>query len=231
MPRPTGRPRAQGESPTGLGTREDILQAGARLFCDTGYGSTSTHALAREAGVRQATLYHYFAGKHEVLLELLLGTVAPSLATARTLLDRPEPAAARLWALCASDVRLLSGGDVNVGSLYLLPELADPRFAEFHARRAELQETYAQLVAQCSPDPAWSRRIAPLVLDLVESVILQRRRDADWIDEESGPMIANAALRIVGLGEQAAEAAADAGRRILAGLPEDEDGLSDLTRS
>ncbi len=154
MKKVAGRPRVAGESPTGLGTRQDILHASAILFCTVGYGGTSTHAIAKEAGIRQASVYHYFAGKHEILLRLLLGTVAPSLDAARALLARPEPAAVRLWALCASDVRLLAGGDVNLGSLYLLPELEDERFGELHALRAELQAAYSELIAACSAEVA-----------------------------------------------------------------------------
>ncbi|GIG29493.1 TetR/AcrR family transcriptional regulator [Cellulomonas marina] len=211
MPRPTGRPRTAGVSPTGRGTREDILHAGARLFCTVGYGSTSTHALAEVAGVRQATLYHHFAGKHEVLLELLLGTVQPSLDAARALLARDEPAAARLWALAAGDVRLLSGGEDNLGALYLLPELDDERFAPFHARRRELEEAYAALVAQCvaeaADDPGATAAAGPdhlgrrtaLVLGLVESVILQRRRAPATLDERTPALVADAVLAVVGV--------------------------------
>src|SRR3954467_1510386 len=158
---PTGRPRAGGSSPTGLGTRADILQASAQLFGTVGYGSTSTHAIAREAGIRQASVYHHFAGKHEILLTLLTGTVQPSLDTARMLLARDEPAAARLWALCVSDVRLLTSGSVNVGSLYLLPEVDDARFAPFSDLRAELEESYRRLIAASQPAARTEARAEP----------------------------------------------------------------------
>lgn len=74
MPSTRGRPRA-GASPSGQGTEVDILTAAARLVCTEGYGSTSTHRLATQAGIRQASIYHYFTGKHAILLT----TVAPSL--------------------------------------------------------------------------------------------------------------------------------------------------------
>src|SRR4051812_15982382 len=152
-PRPStsGRPRVAGPSPTGLGTRADILQAGAQLFCTVGYGSTSTHAIARGAGIRQASVYHHFGGKHEILPTLLAGTGHPSLDQARLLLARDEPAAARLWALCVSDVRLLTSGPVNVGSLYLLPEVDDERFTRFHELRAELEDAYRRLLETAQP--------------------------------------------------------------------------------
>jgi AcrR family transcriptional regulator len=210
-----GRPRRNSASSTGQGTASDILAAAARLFCTVGYGSTSTHRIAAEAGIRQASIYHYFAGKHQILLELLLGTVQPSLLVAQRLLVSPEPASARLWALCVSDVRLLSSGTVNLGSLYLLPELADPRLAEFHARREELRAAYALLVAACpgvEADPAG--RAAYLVLALVESVILRRRKEAELDVRDLAPRIADAALRTLELDQPTVESA----RSIGAGL-------------
>ncbi|WP_309135421.1 TetR/AcrR family transcriptional regulator [Cellulomonas sp.] len=215
MPGRTGRPRTVGASPTGLGTRADILHAGARLFCTVGYGSTSTHALARVAGVRQATLYHHFPGKHAVLLELLLGTVQPSLDAARDLLGRDEPAPARLWSLCAGDVRLLCSGEDNLGALYLLPELDDERFAPFHERRAELEGRYRALVAACGVAPADVVRTAALVLGLVESVILQRRRAPETLDARTAEAVADAALALVGLDPDACAAHARTARTLL----------------
>lgn len=200
----TGRPRASGSSLTGQGTRADILAAGAALFCTEGYGGTSTHALAAAAGIRQASLYHYFGGKQAVLLELLLGTVQPSLETAAQLLAREEHPAVRLWALCVSDARLLAAGEHSIGSLYLLPELADERFAPFHERRAELETAYRTLVAACGvEDPAAG---AALVLALVENVILQRRRGAALAPER----IAEAALRVLALDPAEASASGPA---------------------
>ncbi|WP_165065562.1 TetR/AcrR family transcriptional regulator [Marisediminicola senii] len=207
MARTSGRPRAAGPSPTGLGTRNDILHAAAHLFCTVGYGSTSTHSLAATAGIRQASVYHYFSGKHEILLELLLGTVRPSLDVARRLLDGPEPAESRLWALCVADARLLSGGETNIGSLYLIPELADERFAPFHALRAELEAAYETLVVACGVPATEGRAASILVLGLVESVILQRRREPETIDELTAPSIADAALKVIDVASTAIAAA------------------------
>lgn len=195
-----GRPRSRGPSTSGLSTEEDILRAAARLFCEVGYGSTSTYAIAEAAGISQATMYHYFRGRHAILLALLLRTVEPSVALATSLLRRDEPADARLWALCAYDVRLLVSGEDNTGSLYLLPELSDERFAAFHVERARLADVYASLVAgvlgrgDATPDESW------LVFGLVESVILRRRTGSAGPD--LAPQIADAALRLLGVPEK-----------------------------
>ncbi|MDQ1129281.1 TetR/AcrR family transcriptional regulator [Microbacterium sp. SORGH_AS_0888] len=213
----TGRPRASGSSPTGQGTRADVLAAAADLFCTRGYASASTHAIAEAAGIRQASLYHHFARKADVLLALLLDTVQPSLDVAAQLLARDEEPAARLWALCVSDVRLLASGPHNVGALYLLPEVSDEQFAPFRERRSELETAYRTLVAACGIDAAQSWGGAQLVLALVENVILQRKRGIAPTDAKAAE-IASAALRVLDLDRAVRQRAADTGARILSAL-------------
>ncbi|MFD1715022.1 TetR/AcrR family transcriptional regulator [Amnibacterium flavum] len=212
MPRTVGRPRGS-ESPTGLGATQDILFASAKLFARSGYGSTTTHAIAEAAGLRQPSIYHHFGGKKEILLALLLGTVQPSLDVAEALLADPRPAPARLWALCASDIALLSGGEVNLGELYLLPELGDPIFAPFHGLRDQLVAAYRQLVNACDhPDPELG---ASLVIGLVESIILLRRRAPESIDENTPAAFADAALRMLGLEAPIVKRAGEQGRLLI----------------
>jgi AcrR family transcriptional regulator len=209
---PLGRPRAQGPSASGLGTEEDILVAASRLFCEVGFAGASTHAIARAAGISQAAMYHYFPSKHAVLLVLLLRTVRPSVEFAAAVRDLEEPATARLWALCAYDVDLLTGGRDNTGSLYLLPELVDDRFAEFHAERSALLSTYRALVEAAAPG-AGAR--AELVFGLVESVILRRRTEPDLAASPVAREVADAALRLLGLTDAEVRAAAAVGTRLL----------------
>lgn len=197
--RPLGRPRAKGPSSSGLSTEQDILVAAARLFCETGYGSASTHKIAAAAGISQAAMYHWFPGKHAILLRLLLETVRPSVRYAETLRSGPEPAAERLRALCCYDVGVLLSGEVNTGSLYLLPELGDERFEEFHRERQRLYEVYRSLVGEVlGVDAEAAHASASLVFGLVESVILRRRTEPDLAAAQVGPEIAAAAMRILG---------------------------------
>ncbi len=210
----TGRPRASGASPTEQGTRADILAAAAALFCTRGYASASTHAIAQATGIRQASLYHHFARKHDVLLALLLGTVQPSLDVAATLLAADDEAAARLWALCVSDVRLLAAGPHNVGALYLLPEVSEEHFAPFRERRSELETAYRTLVTACGVPADRAGAETQLVLALVENVILQRKRGARPTDADASG-IASAALRVLDLDRSTRERAAAAGTRLL----------------
>lgn len=206
--RKVGRPRALTRPRSGLSPREEILAAAAELFTTYGYAATSTRAMAERAGIRQASIYHYFDGKEAILAELLESTVRPSLETARALTGAsPEQ---RLWELCHCDARLLCSGPHNLGALYLLPEVRTEGFAEFRRLRAELKAVYARLLAASSAgaalDPADRVLRTDLLFALVEGVILIRR------DAAPGPMPAT------GL-ETLAAATADAALR-LAGVPD-----------
>lgn len=52
-------------------TKEKILDAAYRLFCEKGYFKTTTNEIARVAGVSIGSLYSYFKDKDTILLEIL----------------------------------------------------------------------------------------------------------------------------------------------------------------
>jgi len=197
-----GRPRAQDRPESGLSPREEILAAAAELFTTRGYSATTTRALAERAGLRQASMYHYVGGKDDLLADLLEGTVTPSLRLARRLVaDTARPAEARLWELCRSDAELLCAGPYNLGALYLLPEVAAPRFAGFHHARAQLKGAYTRLLADtapCAELPAAALALrADLLFALIEGLIL-----ADRSSPAFTAAAADAALRIAGVPEE-----------------------------
>lgn len=209
-PRRPGRPRADGASPTGRGTESDLLSAAARLFCTVGYTATSTRAIADAAGVRQASMYHWFGTKSAILQRLLLDSVEPSLESARLLLARPEDPAVRLWALARLDVELLCSGDLNIGALYLLPEVAGEGFETFREHREQLRAAYGDLVAgTLGPDAGHDD--GAIVLTFVESVILRRRDEPGLDAARAAQRYADLVLRLLGLDDDAVARAREAG--------------------
>jgi len=54
----------------GRGVRSRVVREAAALFDRAGYHQTSMEDIAAAAGIRKPTLYHYFRGKHELLLEI-----------------------------------------------------------------------------------------------------------------------------------------------------------------
>jgi AcrR family transcriptional regulator len=52
-------------------TRREILDAALDLFSSGGYFGTSTRHIAKEVGVRESALYHYFASKEAILTAMV----------------------------------------------------------------------------------------------------------------------------------------------------------------
>lgn len=200
-PQKVGRPRAQGPSDGRLAPREEVLAAAAELFTRDGYAATTTRAVAERAGLRQASMYHYFARKEDILATLLEGTVAPSLAFADQLRAEPEAApGARLWALVRFDTALLLGGLSNLGALYQLPEVRGERFAEFRRTRAELAAAYREFLVPLAA--SWSAGELALrgglVLGLVEGGVAVAREGEGRPPATVARAVADAALRLAG---------------------------------
>ena len=198
--RRAGRPRLRPASDTGVAPRAAILDAAAELFVSQGLAATTTRQIAERVGIRQASLYYYFTGKDEILLELLTQSVRPSLQVAAALESqyRADPAAG-LYALALTDVATLTQAPHNVAVLYLMPEIQGEEFAPFRAERAQLQAAYGRLGQAASAGHGMDESLtATLLMQLVESVI-QLRRTGELRDGY-GHEIAAACLRLVGLG-------------------------------
>jgi AcrR family transcriptional regulator len=144
-----GRPRASRTDAT-PDTREEILRAAGNLFTTQGYAATGTREIAARVGIRQASLFHHFAHKDDILAELLDRTVAPALAAASWLDTADAPAEVRLYALARHDVANLCGSGHDLATLQLLPEARDGRFSPFWAKRAELRSRYEALIAEAA---------------------------------------------------------------------------------
>jgi len=192
-----GRPRLEQPRRPGGTAREQILDAAAELFTTHGYANTSTRRIAEAVGVRQASLYHHFATKDDILDALLTGTVDEPLHIAAELLDATGPAPQRLHTLVAADVAQLGAATWNLGALYLLPELRVERFAEFRCSRDELRRRYRQLADAAIAECGGPVDAADLPFRLVESEI-NRRSDDQTGRPEQAWVIAEGALRVLG---------------------------------
>jgi AcrR family transcriptional regulator len=201
-----GRPRASApKQNSALSAREQILDAAAALFSETGFSGSSTRAIADRVGIRQQSLYYHFAGKDEILAELLSGSVRPSIEFVQRIEERvPDeitPAGA-LFALASIDARTLRQTPHNIGTLYLLPEIQESRYDAFRIEREQLRASYGRLgAAAAHPDVAASmseERIGAILIQLVELVI-RLRRDGDDPASDDDATIAASCLRVLGL--------------------------------
>lgn len=67
-----GRPRVGEES--GPSRRRRIREAAVTVFADKGYHDARVNDIAREAGVAHGLVYHYFAGKEQLLQDVFRRT-------------------------------------------------------------------------------------------------------------------------------------------------------------
>ena len=167
-----GRPRSGDSLRPGDTAAEEILDAAAELFSSRGYAATSTRRIAEAVGVRQASLYHYFETKDQILIALLDATVCGPLALARELAAGDGDPLESVLELASFDTTQLLTARFNLGALYHLPELTSPSFADFRADRAELAGHYRSLAAAALGDADDPRSTLPF--RLVESVIGMR---------------------------------------------------------
>ncbi|TRW81475.1 TetR/AcrR family transcriptional regulator [Mycolicibacterium sp. 018/SC-01/001] len=200
-----GRPRLQAQRRPGVTARDEILDAAGELFTTQGYAGTSTRHIAEAVGIRQASLYHYFKTKDDILCALLSQTVSPTLSII-PLLREAEPAmtdAQHLHALAVFDGRQLLSGRWNLGALYLLPELRDARLEPFYSERERLRLHYLELSMAILADTGVDPAAADLPFRLVESLTNM------WSTPE-GPdrlrlpgQVADACLRVLGVTDPA----------------------------
>ncbi len=187
-----------------LSGREQILDAAAALFVESGFAGASTRAIADRVGIRQQSLYYHFAGKDEILVELLSNSVRPSnefVSGIEARVPQEISAAGALYALASVDARTLRRTPHNIGILYLHPEVQDARFDAFRDERTQLRAAYGRLgAAAAHPDVAASldaSRLGVLLIQIAE-VVIQLRRDGET-DRDDEATVAASCLRLVGL--------------------------------
>lgn len=208
-----GRPRLKTRMRPGATARDEILDAAAELFTTRGFTGTSTRMIADAVGIRQASMYHHFATKDDILAALLLDTVAAPLACAEALERDCRDPVVRLYALTLFDAAQLAESRWNLGALYLLPEVTTERFAEFRSLRCELMTRYTEFAVDALEvigDPDVGPASAALPFRLVEATI-NARSDAT-VDQSDTPaqtlppeLVADAALRVLGRSGPATE--------------------------
>jgi AcrR family transcriptional regulator len=222
-----GRPRhtsapSEASAPSGATPREQILDAAAALFAEHGFAATTTRMIAERVGIRQASLYYHFAGKDELLIELLTTSVRPSLDAVRgieSLVPDGARAAAAVYLLATVDVETLGRTPHNIGTLYLLPEVQHERYDSFRAERLELQEAYGRLGFQAASADVRAavteQRLGELLIQVAEVVIqIRRTREPDALDAEA---IASSCLRLCGCAEGAIDEARVEARALFVG--------------
>jgi AcrR family transcriptional regulator len=83
--------------------QQEMVYAAAKVFAERGYDQTTMQDVAASMGLATGSLYHYFAGKEELLINICDQLMEPLLESARALLRGDQPpedqlrALVRLW--------------------------------------------------------------------------------------------------------------------------------------
>ena len=142
---PAGRPRLSG-NPTGS-PREDIIREATGLFVAKGYAETTMSEIARSAGLRQSSLYYWFARK-EHILQALLEDNRSSLELARVLEAAPGPAGPRLYAVLHTDAMQLCSAPLDFYEFERVARSQPQNFGAFFDDYAALHRLTASIVRQ-----------------------------------------------------------------------------------
>jgi AcrR family transcriptional regulator len=203
-----GRPRLTTQRRPGTTARDEILDAAGELFTTLGYTGASTRTIAEAVGIRQASLYHYFKTKDDILCALLSQTVTPTLLIIDSIADtQPAMSAAEhLHALALFDGRQLLDGRWNLGALYLQPELRGARLEQFWSDRERLRLHYLALSKAIVADTGVDAAAADLPFRLVESLVNMWNKPPGPERAELPEHVADACIRVLGMPDTATPA-------------------------
>ncbi|MCU1531492.1 MAG: transcriptional regulator, TetR family [Arthrobacter sp.] len=135
----TSKPR--GRYAKGAERREQIVQTATDVFATAGFEGTALRRVAELVGVKEATLFHYFRGKQELLTAVLTERDRRGLAAG----DQHEVGLRGL-----APIAERNRGEPGLTTLYAVASAAanDPG----HDSHGYFRERYALIVAELSAD-------------------------------------------------------------------------------
>ncbi|MEU6262910.1 TetR family transcriptional regulator [Saccharopolyspora shandongensis] len=166
--------------------RQVIVDAAVRCFYKQGYEGSSVRDIAEDAGVTPAALYHYYASKQDLLMDLITRFMASSIDRTEDALRRagPDPVA-RLFGAAQSHV-LWNASDV-ASSFIVNSEIRSlsPANREQHiAQRDRLQRLFDTCVEEGCDKGVFT---TPWPHEASRAVVVMCTFVARWY-RESGPL-------------------------------------------
>lgn len=126
---------------------DDVLRAAVRLFAAHGYAATGIRDLGREAGLNSATLYHYAAGKEDLLETLMRTCTSELLAAANRAVAGSDDAHVQLARLVRAHVGLSAMNPLTARVTdHELRALSPDKRAEMLALRDEYEVLFGQVL-------------------------------------------------------------------------------------
>jgi AcrR family transcriptional regulator len=175
--------------------RELILARAAELFARQGYAGTSMNQIAEAAGLSKATLYHYGADKHALLVSIAEGHVLRLRALVAAVQARRLAPEAALRALIQAFVRDYAGARHAHRVLTEDVKFIEPPERErILATEREVVAAFAAAVAALRPELAaatLAKPLAMLLFGMINWMFTWVRAEGPLDHESLAPIVAD----------------------------------------
>ncbi|MFF7249073.1 TetR/AcrR family transcriptional regulator [Embleya sp. NPDC008237] len=126
-----------------------LLRIASRMFAERGFESTSVQEIVAAAGVTKGAMYHYYASKDDLLVEIYHRMLAMQTERLNTIADGSEPVVDRLRE-AAADVVVTTLDNIDDAVVYFrsMHLLAPDKRNEIRAERRRYHERFRSLIEQ-----------------------------------------------------------------------------------
>ncbi len=191
---------APSPSPTRPVTREDILEAAARIFRRKGYHAASMQDIARAVNLQKASLYHHVSSKQEILVALLDRALDLLIEQMQGVLAMDAPPEEKLRQAVLGYTRVLAENRDLAAVLLLEFRFLEPEVRERHVRRRDAYERlWRQLLTEGqqagvfhAEDPSLA---AKALLGMINWLVIWYRPSGPLTPQEIGDYFGRVALR------------------------------------
>ncbi|MEV4970280.1 TetR/AcrR family transcriptional regulator [Streptomyces scopuliridis] len=193
--RPEGTPAAD--------RRSAIRQAALRLFAVRGYGATTMTDIGAAVGIRGPSLYKHVASKHELLAEIMMGTMERLIADNTAAVAGADGVGERLRRSVEAHIRYHARHRLEafVGNREIA-SLVQPEQDRLLQRRSVYERRFRELIERGAAEGAFhvqSARIASYsILDMGIGVASWFHEDGEYSVDQLAYQYGDIALRIVG---------------------------------
>ncbi|MGW1025379.1 TetR/AcrR family transcriptional regulator [Streptomyces sp. NPDC002577] len=196
------RPARREDTPT-ADRRSAIRQAALRLFAEQGYRSTTMTDIGAAVGIRGPSLYKHVASKHELLAEIMIGTMEQLIADNTAAVAGTDDVREQLRRAVEAHIRYHARhrleafvGNREIGSL------EQPDQERVLGGRSDYERRFRELIEQGAAEGAFhvqSARIASYsILDMGIGVASWFHEGGEFSVDQLAYQYGDIALRIVG---------------------------------
>ena len=182
-------------------TREDILRVAEDKFGSNGYAATTLKQIADELGVFTASIHYHFPTKDSLMDEVLKEGFGSEIAYFEKISTYDAPPEVLLYRLLYQDVLDVSGRNLNMQRIFLLPELRDGRFSQVKVFWDKMCTVYQRLykrgVKAGAFHPMPDRLVAEHFFNFSTTILVSMEPDALGSAKVQARTAADMALRSI----------------------------------